>query len=297
MDIKDIRYFLVVAKELNITRAATKLNIAQPPLSRQIQHLEEELGVRLFNRDKKKITLTEEGKLLRQRGEQLIALMEKTEAEVKELANGINGTLYIGTVEGRGPYLISQWIAKFCEKYPQVYYEIWNGTTDDVVDRLDKGLLDVALIMEPFNKETMDSIIVDKVPWIAMLNNDSPLAKQPGDTIDVVQLENVPIIIPSRKYRVGEITSWFEEAGIKPDLHCQMSSYLNARELTMQGIGAAIFPSTTGCDRKNNWVTEKRIVNPERIATYALVWDKRKKPSAIAERFIDLVKALPPVEE
>ncbi|MDD6571105.1 MAG: LysR family transcriptional regulator [Thermoflexaceae bacterium] len=290
MDIRELKYFMEVAQELNITRAAQNLNMAQPPLSRQIQMLEEQLGVRLFDRSKKKLQLTEEGKLLKIRADQILELIEKTESEVRELAKGVAGTIYIGTVEGRGPYLMSQWIAGFKEKYPQVYYEIWNGSTDDVLDRLEKGLLDVALIMEPFNHELLDSVLVDRVPWIAMINNEHPLAKLPGDTIELSQLKNEPLILPSRKSRVREIMGWFEEAGIKVDMRAEMSSYLNARELTMQGVGIAIFPSTSGQERKNSWVTEKRIVNPERTASYALVWDKRKPLSVLGERFVNLVR-------
>lgn len=290
MDIRELKYFMEVASELNFTKAAANLNMAQPPLSRQIQLLEEELGVVLFDRSKKKIQLTEEGKLLRIRGSQILELVSKTEEEVRELSKGVTGTIYIGTVEGRGPYLMSQWIARFKELYPNVYYEIWNGSTDDVLDRLEKGLLDVALIMKPFNTEVLESVLVDKVPWVAMINNDHPLAKQKGDTIELSQLEGEPIMLPSRKSRVREIKKWFEDANIEINLQGEMSSYLNARELTMQGVGISIFPSTTGQDRVNNWVTEKRIVNPERMAQYAIVWNKSKPLSLIGERFVKLIK-------
>lgn len=290
MDIRELRYFMEVAQELNITKAAQNLNMAQPPLSRQIQILEKELGVELFDRSHKKLQLTEEGKLLRIRGRQILDLLEKTEEEVKELTKGVSGTIYIGTVEGRGPYLVSKWIAEFKKKYPQVYYEILNGGTDDVLDRLEKGILDVALIMEPFNNEMLDSVIVDRVPWVAMINNEHYLAKFPGDTIELYQLKDEPVILPSRKYRVREIKGWFEEAGIAVNMQAEMSSYLNARELVMQNVGIAIFPSTSGHERTNNWVTEKKIVNPKRMATYALVWDKRRKLSALGERFVKMVK-------
>lgn len=289
MDIRELKYFMEVAKELNITRAAKNLNMAQPPLSRQIQAMEEELSVELFDRSRKKLQLTEEGKLLRIRAGQILELVEKTEVEVRELAKGATGTLYIGTVEGRGPSLVSQWIARFKEQYPKVYYEIWNGSTDDVLDRLEKGLLDIALIMEPFNTERLNSILVDKVPWIAMINNEHPLAKLPGDTIELAQLSGEPIIVPSRKSRVQEIIGWFKEAGIDINMQAEMSSYLNARELAMQGIGIAIFPSTSEQERKNTWVTEKRIVNPERMASYAVVWNKGKTLSVLGERFINMV--------
>lgn len=290
MDARELKYFIEVANELNITKAAKNLNMAQPPLSRQIQLLEEELGVKLFDRSKKKLQLTEEGKLLKNRGVQILELIEKTEDEVRELAKGITGTLYIGTVEGRGPNLISSWIARFKKDFPNVYYELWNGSTDDVLDRLEKGILDVALIMEPFDHESLASITVDKVPWIAMINNEHPLAKLPGDTIELSQLSGEPVFFPSRKYRIHELSGWFSEAGINVNVQGEMSSYLNARELTMNGVGIAIFPSTAGGERTNSWVTEKRIVNPERIATYALVWNRNKPLSILGEHFVELVR-------
>ena len=138
MDIRTIQYFLEVAKECNITRAAENLHMAQPPLSRQMRQLEEELGVELFDRSKKRLKLTEEGVLLRNRGEEILSMIDKTREEVSELKNGIGGTLYIGTVEGRGPSLLAQWISSFTGQYPQVHYELWNGSTVDVVESMEK---------------------------------------------------------------------------------------------------------------------------------------------------------------
>lgn len=124
MDIRAIRYFMEVARELNITRAAENLHIAQPPLSRQIHQLEEELGVELFDRKKKKLQLTEVGQLLLHRGDQILTLVEKTEDEIRSFGQGVTGTLYVGTVEGSAPRLISQWVAEFSCKYPEVQYNL-----------------------------------------------------------------------------------------------------------------------------------------------------------------------------
>lgn len=289
MDLRELRYFMEVAKELNITKAAQNLNMAQPPLSRQLKALEDELGVELFDRSRKKIQLTEEGLLLRKRVEEIFALVSKTEEEIRELNRGVSGSLYIGTVEGRGPNLLSEWIARFKRDYPQVYYEIYNGTTDDVLDKLEKGLLDVALIMEPFDKEHLGSVTVDRVPWTVMMSNDHPLAKLPGETIELKQLANENLLLPSRKSRVDEIVNWFKEEGVDIKPGAEMSSYLNARELAFRGVGVAIFPSTSSREVQSNLITVKRIVNPERKATYALVWDKKQHLSILGKRFVDMV--------
>jgi DNA-binding transcriptional LysR family regulator len=289
MDIRSIRYFLEVARELNITRAAENLHMAQPPLSRQIQLLEEELGVRLFDREKRHLQLTEEGQILKHRGEQIVDLMDKTEAEIREFSHGVSGELFIGSVEGRGPYLLSRWIAEFKEKYPKVQYNLWNGSSDDATSRLSKGLCDLALIVEPFDHEQFESIEVSSEPWAAMLPADHPLAKQWGKEVDLKQLVGHPLIIPSRKSRTQEIRGWFEQIGEEPTIVCELSHYLNAFELVKQGVGIAIFPLSIGMNLESSEVITKKIVNPEYIARYVLVWDRQRKLPTAAEKFVKYV--------
>ncbi|MBS6396281.1 MAG: LysR family transcriptional regulator [Clostridiales bacterium] len=290
MDIRSIRYFLEVAQELNITRAAENLHMAQPPLSRQIQLLEQELGVKLFDREKRHLQLTEEGMILKHRGEQILTLMEKTELELHEFENGISGTLYIGSVEGSGPWLLARWIDDFCRKYPDVRYNLWNGSSDDATARLTKGLCDLALIMEPFDNEMLGSIRVSSEPWAAMIPGNHPLALQEGDSVDLKELVGHPLIIPSRKSRSREIRGWFQKIGDEPTILCELSNYLNAFALVQKGVGITIFPLSAGMDMRNEAVVMKRIVNPEHIANYVLVWDNRRKLSAAAEKFVEYVQ-------
>lgn len=290
MDIRSIRYFLEVAQELNITRAAENLHMAQPPLSRQIQLLEQELGVRLFEREKRHLQLTEEGLLLKHRGEQILTLVEKTESEIREYSHGVIGTLYIGSVEGRGPYLLSRWIADFRTKYPEVQYNLWNGSSDDVTNRLNKGLCDLALIAEPFDNELYDCIRVSSEPWSAMIPGNHPLAVREGSEVNLRELVGHPLIIPSRKSRTQEIMGWFKKIGQEPTILCELSHYLNAFELVKQGVGIAIFPASTGANIQNESVVMKKIVNPEYIASYVLVWDRSKKLSTPAEKFLEYVR-------
>ena len=290
MDIRSIRYFLEVAQELNITRAAENLHMAQPPLSRQIQLLEQELGVKLFEREKRHLQLTEEGLILKTRGEQILTLMEKTESELREFRHGVSGTLYSGSVEGRGPYLLSKWIAGFQKKYPEVQYNLWNGSSDDVTVRLNKGLCDLALIVEPFDNEMLHSIWVSSEPWAAMIPGNYPLASKEGDKVNLKELVGHPLIIPSRKFRTQEIIGWFSKIGQEPTILCELSHYLNAFELVKQGIGIAIFPASTGANIQSEEVIMKRIVNPEYVANYVLVWARKKKLSNAAERFVEYVR-------
>ena len=204
------------ARELNITRAAENLHIAQPPLSRQIHQLEEELGVELFERKKKKLQLTEVGQLLLHRGDQIVTLVEKAEDEIRAFGKGVTGTLYLGTVEGSAPKMISQWVAEFSCRYPEVQYNLWNGSSDDVISRLSKGLCDLAVIAAPYDTERWEGIPVGSEPWAALIPHDHPLAKAPGDFVSLSDLAGEPLIIPSRKSRAKEIRGWFEKIEEEP---------------------------------------------------------------------------------
>ena len=201
MELRHIRYFLVVAEELSFTRAAERLCIAQPPLSRQIQDLEAELGAKLLVRKPRGMQLTKEGVLFKQYARQILSLVDKSVEEIREMQSGIQGTLYLASVEGHGPRLISEWIAGFRDDYPHVQYSLWNGNSDDVMDRLMNGLCDLAIIMEPYNAEGLNALKVYQEPWIAMIPAEHPLADE-RDEIELKELAGCELIVPSRKSRI-----------------------------------------------------------------------------------------------
>lgn len=143
MELRHIRYFVTVAEELNFTRAAARLCIAQPPLSRQIQDLEAELGAPLFLRKPRALQLTEEGTLFLQYARQVLELVDRSAEDIRDMKQGLQGSLYLASVEGHAPRLFSSWIAGFHKNYPQVQYSLWNGDTDEVESRVNKGLCDL----------------------------------------------------------------------------------------------------------------------------------------------------------
>ena len=169
MELRHLRYFLVLAEELNFTRAAERLMIAQPPLSRQIRDLEEELGAPLFVRQHHSVRLTDEGVLFRDYASRIIALADQSVSDIRNMRSGLQGTLYLAEVEGKGPRLMAEWIAGFSRLHPKVQFSIWNGNSDEVVNRVRKGLSDAALIMEPHDPEGLQSYPVYSEPWIAMI--------------------------------------------------------------------------------------------------------------------------------
>ena len=287
MELRTLHYFTVVARELNITRAAEKLNMSQPPLSNQIKALEGELGVQLFIRSKRHLELTEEGALLLRRAVQMQELADKTRQEIASLREGMTGTVYLSMVEGRAPFLAAQWIAGFREEFPLVRYNLWNGSSDDVLDRLRKGLADLAVIAAPYDSEHLEGFPVGREPWAAMLHPDHPLAKEPGD-IPLSSLVGEPLIVPSRKSRVEAIRRWFGEIGAEPQILCEMSNYMDAVALTSQGVGVSIFPQTV--EVSNGLVVSKAVTRPARQAEYILVWNKGQAPTGLTREFIHYVQ-------
>ncbi len=289
MELRHIRYFLAVAEEMNFTRAAEKLCIAQPPLSRQIKDLEEELGVTLFVRRPHALQLTEEGVLFHQYALQIMNLVDRSTEEIHEIKGGLFGTLYLATVEGSAPRLLSEWIAGFGQLHPNVQYNLWNGNSDDVINRVMKELCELAVIMEPYNAEGVEALPVFKEPWIAILPVGHPLAQKEGDTLEAQDLLPYDLIIPSRSSRLDEINSWFADTGRLPTIRCRMAHMLTAYELTRQGVGISIYPAASGSLSCYPDVSVKEIVKPAVTASYVLIWNKSHQLSHVAQEFVDFV--------
>ena len=287
MDLRALRYFVTVAEELNITRAAEKLNMSQPPLSNQMKALEEELGTLLFIRGKRHLTLTDAGAVLYRRAQQLLELSEQTREEVRSL-EGLAGKLNIGLVEGRAPYLLSRWISGFRLEFPQVSFSLWNGSGDDVLDRLYHGLADLALIAAPYNTELLDGIPVAREPWTAFMSTRHPLAQREGDFLPLKELAGQPLFIPSRRSRIESVRAWFREIGVEPVIAGELSSHIDAVALAEQNVGICIYPMTTYND--SDLVVKKVIVDSERQIEYVLVWNRNQQQKELAQEFVNFVQ-------
>lgn len=158
MELRVLRYFTTMAQEGNISRAAEILHITQPTLSRQLMDLEKELESKLFIRGKKEITLTEEGMLLYQRAQEILELSERTKQELVHRNESISGLVSVGCVEGMGTRVLADMLRNFADKYPKMQFDLYNGYSDDIKERLDKGLLDVGLLMEPVELAKYDFV-------------------------------------------------------------------------------------------------------------------------------------------
>lgn len=290
MDLRQLEYFLTIAEEHNITRAAEKLHLSQPPLSRALMDLEEELGCILVTRGKRHITLTPEGIALKRRGEQILALTAMTKEEILEMKNGISGTLYLGHVDSNGPALAASWIESFKKKYPKVTYDLWCGTVDDLTDRLKSGLLDLAITMSPLNIELLDGIKVLQEEWVALIPSSHPLAKSGKEKVTTPELVENDLIISSRRSREEEIRNWFAGTGKDPRFVVKVAHSSNAAKLVAAKIGIAIFPASVAGNIPAGTELVIKGISPEFTVDYLLTWDKEKSLSLLASKFIEHVR-------
>jgi len=289
MELRHLRYFLAVCEDMNFTKAAEKLMIAQPPLSRQIRDLEDELGTLLFLREHHSLKLTKEGMLFRDYAHRIVNLADKSIEDIREMNEGLNGTLYFASVEGKAPHLISTWISEFSKKYPQVQYHLWNGDSDEVTFRVNQGLCDLAVIVEPHNPKGITSIPVYKEPWVAMFSKKHPLAQLESDKVSMKQLADCEIIMPSRVSREQEIIDWFQPFNSNIKIKARLSHVLNAYELCTQNVGVAIYPAGAE-DLTNGLDLLTKEITPHHFASYSLIYSSEHSLSPIAKRFIEFVK-------
>ncbi len=206
MELRVLRYFLVVAREENITRASQLLHITQPTLSRQLIQLEEELGVKLFKRSKYRIILTDEGMLLRRRAQELVDLADKTEREFQRHEEELSGEIAIGCGESNSMSFLSTQMAAFRKEHPLVSFNIYSATADDIKDRLENGILDIGLLAEPVEIGRYDFIRMPRQDvWGVLVRSDSALASL--EHVTPRDLLGVPLILARRRQVKDEIAS------------------------------------------------------------------------------------------
>lgn len=204
MDIRMLRYFLMVAKEENITRAAESLHITQPSLSKQLMELEAELGKKLLVRGKRKITLTEDGILLRRRAEEIVALLEKTEQEIISRSTALGGQISIG---GMSVPPILQAAADIRNEYPDIHFHFYNSDATEVMERLDHGSLDFAILLEPIDTVKYEYLSLgDTAHWGLLMPSSCPLAQK--SSVERKDLCSVPLIVHQRIGLQREIAHW-----------------------------------------------------------------------------------------
>lgn len=296
MEIRVLRYFLAVVREESITKAAELLHITQPTLSRQIAQMEEEMGVKLFDRSTRKIVLTNEGLLLRRRAEEILELVDKTERELSEQDEMVEGTVAIGCGDLAAVQLLPDLIRSYHERYPAVTFDLYTATADHIKDRMDRGLTDVGLLLEPVSMEKYDYIRLDRQEqWVVAMHPDAPLARL--ERITAQDLKGLPLILPRRLNIRSEVARWFGTDFDKLNVLLTSNLPSNSSIMVHHKLAYAIVVKGS----ISFWDKEKiiyRPLSPQLTTTSVLAW-KRKQPFALAaEKFIEYCKAaLPQIQK
>ncbi|WP_286082706.1 LysR family transcriptional regulator [Parablautia intestinalis] len=239
MEFRVLKYFLMVAREENITKAAALLHLTQPTLSRQLMQLEAELGVKLFHRSKHSIILTEDGMLLKRRAQEIVSLSDKTVQELSHKEDVLSGEIAIGCGETKNMLFLSEQIKKFRQKYPLVQFSIHSAIADDIKERIEKGILDIGLLMEPVDVGKYEFIrMPQKEKWGILVRKDSELAAK--ESINPKDLTNVPLIMVKRELVKSELASWFGDYYEGLQIAATYNLILNAASMVERGVGVVL---------------------------------------------------------
>lgn len=286
MELRLLKYFYTIAEEETISQAAEVLHITQPTLSRQLKELEEELGTELFLREKRKMVLTEAGRFLKSRAEEILYLTEQTQQEFEDRRKQLfSGHFSIGCVEADNSDTLAMMLEEFISDYPEVHFHIQSGTGDDIKERLDKGLLDLAIVLEPADTEKYKKIILPrKEKWGILVSADSFLAQKSELTKE--ELKGVPLLISQR----AEVQNMFSEwLGTEPADLSIVGTYnliFNIFSLVENRVGSALTIEGAITNRKQETMKFLPLA-PVVETSCVLIWKKNRILSPVVTEFID----------
>lgn len=288
MEVRVLRYFLAVAREESISGAAQALFVTQPTLSRQMMELEQELGKTLFLRGKRKITLTEEGMFLRKRAQEIVALVEKTEAQFSAAEEHISGDVYIGGGESDAMRLVARAAHRLQAAQPHISYHLFSGNAENVTERLDRGLLDFGLLIEPVSLAKYDFI---RLPvqdiWGVLMRKDSPLAAK--ERIQPEDLLGLPLLCSNQSLVHNELAGWMGERFKQARICTTYNLLYNAALMVEEGMGYALCLHkiiNTAADSPLCF----RPLEPKLEVGLDLVWKKDQVFSKAAAKFLEYMQ-------
>ncbi|KWX78758.1 LysR family transcriptional regulator [Paenibacillus jilunlii] len=284
MDIRQLKYFLAIAEEGQITSAARKLQMAQPPLSQQLKQLEEELGVVLVERGPRSIQLTEAGMILRERAQQILELTDSTTRELKDFVKGVTGTLSIGTVSSSAATLLQDRLVEFHHNYSGVKFEIHEGNTYRIIDLLNKGIVEVGIVRTPFSSAGLECVYTVSEPMIAVMAPEYDWTDGKPE-IEIGELRNQPLIVYRRFEQLIRETCL--ENGFDPQFFCMNDDARTTLLWANAGLGIGIIPRSAFTLASNSNVAAKEIRSDSLNTRVAAVWMKDKYLSSLAAKFIE----------
>lgn len=288
MDIRQLKYFLAIVEEGSITRAAERLHIAQPPLSQQLKLLEDELDIKLIERNTRKIQITDAGRILQHRSKQILELTQNTEKELKNLKQGFKGILSLGTVPSSSTTILLKRLNEFHNRYPHINFKIRESNTDEILKSLSIGTIEVGVILTPFNSENFESLLLSSEPMIVAFKPDTYFINTEKNSISLNDLINKLLII-DHKFK-DMLISTCHQAGFEPTILCENEDARSVLLWANTEIGIGILPKSAATlipelDLKYIEIDELSLKTRP-----AVVWVKNRYLSDVAKNFIEMFK-------
>lgn len=285
MELRVLKYFVIVAQQKNMTKAAQKLHITQPTLSRQIMQLEEELGCKLFRRRNHSIDLTEEGIILKKRAQDMINQEAQILEELRSGCEEIAGKITIGSGETKNIESMMDVMAKFQKIHPMTQYELYTANADDMKEKLDQGIVDFAILTEPVDVSKYKFIrCVQKEVWGVLVRSDSEMASK--NKIRPRDLKNEPLIIVKRLSVQNELENWFGKYYDKMHIAATYNLINNAATMVRHNIGVALCLEFNEIDHRLKFIP----LYPEVKTGSVLVWRKNQTLSKVTDHFLEFYK-------
>ena len=284
MELRVLRYFLETAREGNMTRAAQRLFISQPTMSKQLKELEKELGTKLFVRSNYNIRLTEAGMLLRERAEDIVSLVEKTEAEFKSLEEINSGDIYVGAPESESMSLFAEIVCKLQQNYPKIRCNIYSGNMNDVCEKLDKGLLDFAIVMSYVDLMKYNYLPMSTEDrWGVIMRRDDPLAAK--DSFSISELRSLPLIC-SKQWVDQEFPQWFQSDLDEVNIVATYNLPFNGAVMAKSGMGYAMMLDNLVHTGEGSDIIFRPLTDVPNAEMY-VIWRKYQVFTPIAELLLN----------
>lgn len=287
--IKDMRAFFAIVEEGNISHAAIRLGIAQPALSRQMKHLEENLQVKLFERGSRRIRLTEAGQVLYNRVENILGMVDGTVREIKEIGSGTKGSIRIGTITTSGAMILPDLIAEFRKLYPDVTFEIWEAEGARIIELLDSRIIEIAITRTQVDNLAYDLLVLPNEPLVVVMNPES-VCGEDDETVRLEELKDQPLIIPLRWK--SNFVAACKKLEFEPNIICVSDSVVQDLMMVKMNLGAAMIPFSGRRLLTDGNLICKRIVEPEMTTHTVVAWRKNQTLSSSCKNFIELFKKM-----
>lgn len=288
MELRTLRYFLAVANEKNITKAADILHVTQPTLSRQISDLERELGTVLLIRGKRSLTLTEDGVLFRQRAEDIVEMADRTEREFAGKKSGVSGAVTLGAAESVSAKILAKFMKEFSHQYPDVEFNLMNGMADTLKEWVNQGRVDLALVLEPVDTTKYEFMrLAQKEVWGILVHRSHPFTGR--DTVSVKELLDQPLMLPNRASSRREILNWIGEEEHRLNVVVNYNILSNTALLVEEGMGIAVCLDGALSIHHSSELRFIPLV-PERFLRGVLIWKKNHVFNAATSLFIQMIR-------